>query len=146
MAPPCTVTSDVLIAAPPQAVWTILLDFPRYPDWNPFIRRIEGPPEPGGRLDFVFRIHPGLTLSAEGRLHRLEEARALSWTGHAGDPRLLSVEHWFVLDPQGAGTRLVQGENFFGAGASGWTYLFARLLRRAYDDMNQALKALAEAR
>ena len=43
------------------------------------------------------------------------------------------------------GTLMRQGEDFLGAGASGWTYLFARMLRRAYDDMNQALKALAEA-
>jgi len=140
----CTVTSEVRIAAPLSRVWSLLLDFPKYPDWNPFIRRIEGQPEPGARLDFLFRIHPGLTISAEGRLKRLEPDRALSWTGHAGDPRLLAVEHWFLLDADGAGTVLWQGEDFLGAGASGWTYLFARMLRRAYDDMNQALKVLAE--
>lgn len=139
-------TSEVLIGAPPQSVWATLLDFPRYPDWNPFIRRIEGAPQPGARLAFLFRIHPGLTITAEGRLRRIEEARALSWTGHAGDPRLLSVEHWFTLQADGARTLLTQGEDFTGAGASGWTYLFARMLRRAYDDMNQALKALVEGR
>lgn len=40
MAP--TASAKVEIAAPPTAVWAILMDFERYPDWNPFIIKISG--------------------------------------------------------------------------------------------------------
>ncbi|KAJ3772782.1 hypothetical protein FB446DRAFT_642900 [Lentinula raphanica] len=33
-----TVEADILINAPIDVVWNVLLDFPSYPDWNPFVR------------------------------------------------------------------------------------------------------------
>ncbi|KAJ3986410.1 hypothetical protein F5890DRAFT_1407302 [Lentinula detonsa] len=33
-----TVEANIMIDAPIDTVWTILLDFPKYPDWNPFVR------------------------------------------------------------------------------------------------------------
>lgn len=45
-----TVETTIDIEADPQAVWDVLTDFPAYPDWNPFIDRIEGRPEVGARL------------------------------------------------------------------------------------------------
>jgi uncharacterized protein YndB with AHSA1/START domain len=36
------------IEAQPERVWAVLADLEAYADWNPFIRRITGPLEPGG--------------------------------------------------------------------------------------------------
>lgn len=33
-----TAQSSILIAGPIETVWNVLLDFPAYPDWNPFVR------------------------------------------------------------------------------------------------------------
>ncbi len=33
-----TAQSSIMIASPIETVWSILLDFPAYPDWNPFVR------------------------------------------------------------------------------------------------------------
>ena len=40
MAP--SASAKIEIAAPPTAVWAILMDFDRYPEWNPFIVKISG--------------------------------------------------------------------------------------------------------
>ncbi|HWC70427.1 MAG TPA: SRPBCC family protein [Actinomycetota bacterium] len=48
--------TEIEIDAPPEQVWQVLTDFGAYPDWNPFIRSIEGEPQVGSRLNV--RIDP----------------------------------------------------------------------------------------
>ena len=48
--------SEIEIAAPAEIVWEILLDFEKYPDWNPFIRKISGEVRVGSVLEVY--IHP----------------------------------------------------------------------------------------
>ena len=43
MAPSSSATID--IAAPPKAVWAVLTDYDRYPEWNPFITNMSGDKE-----------------------------------------------------------------------------------------------------
>ncbi|MGF1663466.1 MAG: SRPBCC family protein [Kineosporiaceae bacterium] len=40
-----TVITTIDIDAGPQAVWDVLTDFPAYPEWNPFMDRIDGTAE-----------------------------------------------------------------------------------------------------
>ena len=44
------------IAAPAALVWKILVDFPRYAEWNPLLPQAAGEARPGGILEVV--IHP----------------------------------------------------------------------------------------
>lgn len=43
MAP--SVSADIDIAAPPKAVWAVLTDYDRYPQWNPFVTKLSGEKE-----------------------------------------------------------------------------------------------------
>src|SRR2546426_2508439 len=47
--------TDIEIDAPVERVWEVLTDFDRFPDWNPFIRRIGGNAPIGSRLDVFLR-------------------------------------------------------------------------------------------
>ena len=44
------VVTEIEIEATPERVWDILLDFPSHPEWNPFIRSIQGVAKVGDRL------------------------------------------------------------------------------------------------
>ena len=52
------IETSIAIAAPPGRVWSILTDFDRFADWNPFIPAISGPLQPGARLS-VRIVPPG---------------------------------------------------------------------------------------
>ena len=97
---PETVT-DIIIDASVDRVWQVLSDFPAYPAWNPYIRRMAGSLESGGSLH-VTRLLPGrgevastpaITLYRPGREIRLLDRPVL--------PGLLDVEHGLKLEPLG---------------------------------------------
>ena len=47
---PLTLTTQITINASPEEIWTELIDFKSYPEWNPFINKIEGIPLKGNKL------------------------------------------------------------------------------------------------
>jgi uncharacterized protein YndB with AHSA1/START domain len=51
-----TLTTTIDLNATPERVWNILTATQDYPQWNPFIRRLDGPLTPGSKL--TMRIEP----------------------------------------------------------------------------------------
>ena len=45
MAP--SVFTEIDVAAGPNAVWAVLTDYDRYPEWNPFLVKISGDKQGG---------------------------------------------------------------------------------------------------
>jgi hypothetical protein len=41
----------VVVEAPREAIWSLLTDFDRYSEWNPYITRASGTPRVGAELD-----------------------------------------------------------------------------------------------
>ncbi|AEH38745.1 SRPBCC domain-containing protein [Halopiger xanaduensis] len=134
------------IDAPPPVVWDVLLEFDSYPEWNPFVRSIEGLPVQGERLRV--RIEPpdsrGMTFEPEVIV--AEEHRRLAWVGRLAVPFAFDGYHEFHLDPVDGGrrTRLLHRETFRGALVP---LLFDReRLERGFAAMNAAVKERAERR
>lgn len=138
------IVTEIEIDAPPERVWAVLTDFPAYCEWNPFITRAEGRPEPGTRLRV--RIHPpgGSVMAFRPKVLRAEPGRELRWLGSLLFRGLFDGEHAFTIEPiGGARVRLVQRECFAGV----LVPLLASTLdktRRGFEAMNRALKARAE--
>jgi putative acetyltransferase len=141
------IETTVLIAAPPERVWETLTDFQRMPDWNPFIRAIDGPLEASARLSV--RIAPPGTSGMRFRPKVLAvvPGRELRWRGSLLVPGLFDGEHHFILEPDGAGgTRFDHGESFSGILAP--LLMRGRTLeatRAGFLAMNAALKQTVEA-
>lgn len=108
------ISTHVEIDASPQRVWETLTDFPRYAQWNPFIREAAGEARIGTTL--ALRMFPakGRPISFKPRVLAAQEGAELRWLGRFLLPGLFDGEHRFVLSPHNGGTRLEQSEKFTG--------------------------------
>jgi len=136
--------SEREIEAPPEVVWRVLTDFAAYPEWNPFIVRIEGDLTVGQILDLTIQPPGRRAMTFRPKVLRCEPNRELRWLGHFLVPGLFDGEHAHQLDGLETGrTRYRQSEAFRGL----LVPLTGRLLaatQQGFDAMNTALKARAE--
>jgi hypothetical protein len=137
--------SEIEIAATAERVWRVLTDFPAYPQWNPFIRRISGEPKTGERLEVRLEPPGARGITFRPKILNAEANHELRWLGHLFVPGLFDGEHSLIIEPLGESrVRFVQREEFRGL----LVPLLARSLdantRRGFEEMNQALKERAE--
>jgi hypothetical protein len=131
------------IAAPPAAVWRVLLDFASYPEWNPFIRRIEGEARVGARLRVTIQPPGRKPMTFRPTVCAAEPGRELRWLGRVLIPGLFDGEHAFVLEPSGAGCRLRHEERFTGLLAGAFPGMLADTAK-GFEALNAALARRVE--
>ncbi len=141
------IDTQIEIAASAERVWSILMDFPRYAQWNPFIRSMKGRPAAGESLE-VFIQPPGSGgMRFRPRVLLVEPRREFRWKGKLLMPGLFDGEHFFRLEPNsGARVLFRQGELF-----SGLLVFFLKssldgATKQGFIAMNEALKREAERR
>jgi hypothetical protein len=139
-----TISHTIEIDAPPEVVWGRLADTAAYPDWNPFVRRLEGSLEEGASLEAEIAPPGGRPMTFKPTVLAARPNRELRWRGRLLLPGLFDGEHSFEIEPLAGGrSRLTQSERFSG--------LLVRALRRSlantergFEAMNMALKERAE--
>lgn len=141
-----TIAVTVDIDAPPMAVWAVLTDLTRYPEWNPHIREGSGQVAAGNRL--TMKMFPPKGRPVTIRPLILAAEPGAQWRLLGGLPGIFgrlvfSGEHCFTMTPAGDGTRLVQSETFRGI----LVPLIAKALdsaRVSFREQNEALKKRVE--
>jgi hypothetical protein len=139
--------SEILIDAPLPCAWAVLSDTRRYPDWNPFIRRLDGPLEPGERLSASVRIRPEHTLHFRALLIRVLDEREIRWIGRAGIAGFLDAEHSIAIEADDdRRTRVIHQAVISGLFVPVlWPFL-KKPLHAGFASMNEALRARVESR
>jgi len=136
------------IDAPPSRVWEVLVDFPAWKEWNPFIPSITGKLELGGSLRLTVSP-PGLkSMKFKSKVFTLRSCEEIVWGGGF----LLFVyrgDHAISLSqlPSG-GTRFRQIERWRGPLVLLMGRMFKRMFeptKQGYHQMNTALKRRVEA-
>jgi hypothetical protein len=137
--------SEIEISAPAGRVWAVLMDFASFPDWNPFIKRLEGEAKEGAALEVRLEPPGGRGMTFKPTVQRVEANREFAWLGRVGMPGLFDGEHVFQIDPIGDGkVRFVQRERFTGVLAPLLLAMVGKSTRRGFEEMNRALKERAE--
>jgi hypothetical protein len=140
------ILTESAIAAPPERVWAILMEFAAYGEWNPFITTIAGPAEIGEQLTVTLTLPGGKVMGFTPTVTAYEDERFFQWLGKVGIRGVFDGRHSFRLKPTELGTRFVQSEQF--TGILGWL-MSGKMRRRTetgFRAMNDALKNRAETR
>lgn len=139
------ISTEILINATTEKVWTILTSFNYYPNWNPFIKSIKGEVKVGNKI--TVRIEPpgakGMTFKP--KIITFETNKKLSWLGHLLFSGLFDGEHKFELINNGNGTTTFrQIEKFEGILVPLFKKQLDNNTTKGFEEMNKKLKVLAE--
>ena len=92
-----TIETSIDINAPPQKVWDILCNTKEYPNWNPFVRSVEGTFARGQTIKVMLQQPGGnsFTFKPEVLNGSFPEIR---WRGKFLLGGLFDGEHYFRVD------------------------------------------------
>jgi hypothetical protein len=135
-----TVSATTQIDALPMAVWAVLADLSRYPEWNPLFREASGQLAAGERIT-LRAVNPanGRLMTVKAKIVAADPGAELRWASSV--PGIMTGEHSFVLTPLGGGTRLAQTEIYGGLLAA--TVSVPRT-ETSFQALDEALKQRAE--
>ena len=137
------IRTEIDIGASPLRVWQVLTNFARYPEWNPFIRKVEGEPVEGAKLHIHITTPAGANRDYSPTVIRVVAERELRWLGKM--PGLLSGEHIFAIEPvSDKSVHLVHREVFGGLLTSFFGSSLDNDVKKGFEEMNAALKKRAE--
>jgi hypothetical protein len=137
--------AEIEIQGPAERVWEVLTDFDAYQEWNPFMVKASGTPQPGHRLEVHMRPAGRRTTTFRPEVLEADPGRKLRWLGRLLVPGLFDGEHSFTIEPAGPGrVRLTQHEEFRGLLAPLLLAMIAKPTLESFHRMNQALKARVE--
>lgn len=74
-------STQVMIDAPAERVWAILIDSSHYGEWNPEIFGIDGTMAAGARITAQVRLGSGATRRVPMRVTELAAPTRMVWTG-----------------------------------------------------------------
>ena len=140
-----TIETHIEIDAPAAEVWATFGDFDKWPEWNPFVRSLQGNVAVGEKLEVRLEPPGGQAMTFKPKVIEFEQGQRLHWLGNVLIPGIFDGEHQFGVESIDEGrTRFTQREEFRGV-------LVGLIMRRArgqttqgFEAMNQALKDRVE--
>jgi hypothetical protein len=147
--PDAIVASDrVEIAAPAAIVWEILIDLPRYGEWNPFCIAATSTLAMGAPVNMTLKsyIEPDVTFPNCEYVCAFEPERRLSWELPHDDAWPYPARRDQIIETIGPEACAYQSTDaFLGPNGIHVMRFAGSWVKRAFDDTALALKARAEA-
>jgi hypothetical protein len=140
-----TVRASVEIAAPLDDAWSVLEDFERYPEWNPFTHRVVLKGRTlGERVELHVRMGK-LDRVMNEELRAWEPRRRMGWGMDIGRGLLIHATRYQELEDLGADRcRYTTHERFEGLLAPLTLLLFRADIEAGFRGCAEALKARVE--
>jgi hypothetical protein len=143
------VRSSVVIAAPPERVWSVVMDPARLGEWVTIHRAVRsvspGPPHQGSQMEQILHLR-GADIRVRWLLVECRQPTLARWQGHGPARSQALIEYRFVAVQEG--TRFDYENEFqppFGAlGALASRTVMGQVPQREADRSLAALRALVE--
>ena len=136
----------VEIDAPAELVWSVLVDYARYPEWNPFTVKVETTLEIGTKIDLYLPdpAKPGETFLNREWVRAVDAPSYLRYDTGEEIPGMHAVREQWVTDLGGGRSSYRTTDLFSGEIA---TYVHEQQgawVKAGFDSVCAALKARAE--
>lgn len=126
-------------------VWTVLTDFTRYPEWNPFISYLHGKPEKDARIEVKMVPPNSKGMVFKPKVLTFQQGTEFTWIGHFVFPGLFDGKHIFELKRLSNDTTLfIQREKFYGILVPFLKNSLDRSTKSGFEAMNKAFKNISE--
>ncbi|QKS01412.1 SRPBCC domain-containing protein [Sphingomonas sp. CL5.1] len=146
--PDAVVRSDrIEIDAPAALIWEILIDLPRYGEWNPFCVAADSTLEMGAPVNMVLKSYtePGVTFPNCEYVCAFDPGRLLSWQLPHDDAWPYPARRDQIIETLGPERSAYQSTDaFLGENGIHVMRFCGPWVKRAFDDTAWALKARAE--
>ncbi|MHA1990983.1 MAG: SRPBCC family protein [Candidatus Hodarchaeales archaeon] len=138
------IRTEIAINSSAERVWNELMDFDKFPDWNPFIKEIK-------IINESFEVGSKIKANIDGimvkpKVTSLIPNKEFHWLGSLLLPRIFDGRHMFeieeITDNQ---IKFVHKEKFRGVLVWPLLKLIGKKTEKGFQNMNQALKERVEA-
>jgi hypothetical protein len=137
--------SEILIDAPSEEVWKVLMNHEAYPEWNPFIKKISGSTKPGNYLETTLQTEGNDPMDFKPLVLKNQFSKEFRWKGKLGIKGVFDGEHYFLLEEITPNqTRFIQGEKFTGLFSGLLMKMIGEDTKAGFISMNKALKTRVE--
>jgi hypothetical protein len=137
--------TEIIINASAEKVWNILMDFEKFPVWNPFIVKINGQPRVGAALRVELKNGNGVSVF-KPKVLTAEINKTFEWLGSLPIPGIFNGQHYFKIEAISSNQiKFIHGENFSGLLAGLIMKQIGEQTLHGFIAMNKALKERAEA-
>lgn len=109
------IETEITIKASPKKVWEILTHQNDYPNWNPFIKKLDGKLKVGERLKVIIQPENSSKMTFKPIVLDYKENKLLKWKGKLIVGGLFDGTHTFeLMDNKNGTTTFKQSEIFEG--------------------------------
>lgn len=140
------IRTDITIEGTAEDVWRVLMDFDSYPEWNPFIRSIEGSTSNGEKITAVLGATGKRPFTISPTIQEHDAPSRFAWLGSIGTKGVFDGHHQFELAESRTNTHFLHYEEFSGILAPLIAPLIRSSTERGFNEMNEALKIRVERR
>ena len=93
-----SIKSEIIIDAPSEEVWKVLMNHEAYPEWNPFIKKITGSTKPGDYLETTLQTEGNDPMNFKPLVLKNQFSQEFRWKGKLGIKGIFDGEHYFILE------------------------------------------------
>ena len=133
------------IDASSEVVWSVLVDFDRYPEWNPSLPSIAGDLRVGSTVSMTLKMPGRPSPKVKAELTEVVPQQRLVWHGNVGADWLFAGDRQFVIEPGDGDTVLfTHVESVRGLLFPVFRALMGSAIQRHHDALNTALTQRAQ--
>ena len=108
------IRTQIEIKATPEKVWNILMDFDKYPEWNPFVISIIGRAHLRERLSITVQPKDSKPMRFKPKVTLFKKEKQFGWMGHFLMVGLFDGHHIFEIETSENGCTFLHREEFSG--------------------------------